>query len=167
MENNLYNSIEDIIESKINSFIDIISKNHDIEIEILKSYWNNNTSTISPKNKEIEKYCSHVYSRGNKKGEKCDVLVKSIKHNYCSKHRGSSKRSPTKKNLIKKPQLIIKTHPTYQNYYYHPETQLLFNKQKLVVGRIDDKDLVKIDEKCREICKTWKFKISQENELIS
>lgn len=161
--------------NKFDNFIKHISEKHDIPENVLLSYWNNDiitplsntpvsTPVSTPKSdssipKTIDT-CNYVYSRGNKKGMRCTKKPKN--GGYCGLHKKSQKaiKSPIKPNtIIEKPKLILKCHPKYKQFYYHLDTNLLFNKNKFVIGKIDEEgNKADLDDISIKLCQEWKFK---------
>ena len=49
------------------------------------------------------------------------------------------------------------------NTIWHPESTLVFKSQKerLVIGRMDDAELIHLDEKCVELAEAWSFNIDE------
>ena len=97
-----------------------------------------------------------------KNGKKCQYTAKYGYNSYCGIHKKSQKaiKSPIKPNtIIEKPKLILKCHTKYKQFYYHKDTNLLFNKNKFVIGKIDDEgNKVELDDESIKLCQEWKFK---------
>lgn len=160
--------------NKFDNFLKQISEKHDIPKDVLLSYWNNtipisnDTNSITPvstpksdtSTSETSDRCNYVYSRGDKKGMRCTKKPKN--GCYCGLHKKSQKaiKSPIKPNtIIEKPKLILKCHTKYKQFYHHKETNLLFNKNKFVIGKIDDEgNKVELDDESIKLCQEWKFK---------
>ena len=62
-----------------------------------------------------------------------------------------------------KGKIVLKKLPNYSNIW-HPDSTLVFKsaKDRTVIGRYVDSELLELDEECLEICKLWKFKPNQE-----
>ena len=58
-----------------------------------------------------------------------------------------------------KRKIILKKLTAY-NTVWHPESTVVFKSQKdrLVIGRMVDKDLIPLDQECLELCDEWNFK---------
>jgi hypothetical protein len=54
--------------------------------------------------------------------------------------------------------LVLKKLSAY-NTIWHPESTLVFKSQKerLVIGRLENNTLIELDDTCLELCEEWKF----------
>ena len=123
--------------------------------------------------------CPYVFAKGANAGEVCGSKPKNGA-TYCSKHKkyeGTEPRSSTKKTLlpttkksivpvvkkvspaIKKPNLILIRHKKI-NKFIHPETGLVFksDKEKIVIGKLDNDKIIDLDESDIDNCKKYGFK---------
>jgi hypothetical protein len=75
--------------------------------------------------------------------------VKIMGNRYCNIH----KKLVSKSVLLKKNKEI--------NKFWHPLTKFVFNKNKLVIGYYDGNKIVELDDKMREMCKRYRFKIKE------
>ncbi len=58
-----------------------------------------------------------------------------------------------------KRKIILKKLTGY-NTVWHPESTVVFKseKERLVIGRFVDKELIPLDQECLELCDEWSFK---------
>ena len=106
--------IEELYEEYINRFLEDVSDRYGIDKSLLKYYWDT-----------LFKGCQYVYIQGDKKNTCCGERVKTIGDTHCKLH----KKINNKSILLKKNKNIDK--------YWHPQTKLVFNNYKLVIGYYD------------------------------
>lgn len=68
----------------------------------------------------------------------------------------TDKKSETKRKIILKK---LSSH----NTIWHPDSTLVFKsqKEKIVVGRFVDEEVVSLDQECIELCESWGFKYDE------
>ena len=130
---------DNIIDEYITILNIKISRRFDIDEDDIKQDWelfNSNT-------------CCYVYSKGSKKGECCENHTHKLDEGFCKYHK--QYEQPKKKRIILKKFL--------DNYYYHPITNLVFSKERRVIGFRCNEKIKDLDEEHRNLCLIWKFKI--------
>lgn len=140
--------------------------------------------TVHQKNKkETISGCPYVFTKGTKKGECCGSKPKTEKI-YCSKHtkfEGTDPKKieelpesrekptirPTQTNnkIEPKPiQRVLRKHKDIGKLW-HPESDLVFKsaKERVVIGKCVENELVSLKKSDLDTCKQWGFKIDEEN----
>lgn len=180
---NFLNGINNQIRDFVTDFCSKISNEHNIDMNELIKLWNQKdsrkkfiqieeqkgksptktspTKTSSTKTsptktpeKNVSGKCVYVFSRGARKGESCNVNV--ISGTHCSKHKKYEKKEEEKVEQI----LYFNTDI---QKYIHKKTNLVFNKDKIVVGILKDKTVHDLSETEIDICKKNRFKYSELN----
>ena len=128
--------IEAVYEVYVDRFLNDVSDRYGIDKSLLKYYWDT-----------LYKGCQYTYIQGDKKGCKCDEKVKIMGNRYCNIH----KKLVSKSVLLKKNKEI--------NKFWHPLTKFVFNKSKLVIGYYDGNKILELDDKMKEMCKRYRFRI--------
>ena len=130
--------------------------------------------------------CQYVYTRKPKTGERCSVKVKNGGC-YCSTHKAYENKSPKEKAVIPKvsksqkespqkesprkesPKKEVIRKPTFRinndiKKHVHPETNLVLKSasDKKIIGKLEDKKIVDLNEEDVETCKKWGFVIDEE-----
>jgi hypothetical protein len=130
--------------------------------------------------------CQYVYTRKPKAGERCTVKVKNGGC-YCSTHKAYENKSPKEKTVIPKvsksqkespkkelpkkesPKKEVVIKPTFIpnrdiNKHVHPDTNLVLKSasDKKIIGRLENKKIVDLNEEDIENCKKWGFRIDEE-----
>ena len=130
---------DDIIDEYITIFNIKLSRRYNIDEFQLRDDWKNfNTNT-----------CCYMFINGEKKGEMCENNTHSLDNGFCKYHKQFNK--PKKKRIILK-KFINDT-------FYHPTTNIVFSKDKKVIGFKKGNKIRKLDEEHIELCKIWRFKI--------
>lgn len=178
---NFLNGINNQIRDFVIEICSKISNEHNIDMNELIKLWNqkesrkkfiqieeqkNKTSPkTSPKTppktspaktpeKNVNGQCIYIFSRGARKGESCNSNVMSGTH--CTKHKKYEKKEE------KVEQLCLYFNTDIQKYI-HKKTNLVFNKDKIVVGILKDKTIHDLSETEIDICKKNRFKYSELN----
>ena len=112
------------------------------------------TSPAKTPEKNVNGQCIYIFSRGARKGESCNSNVMSGTH--CTKHKKYEKKEE------KVEQLCLYFNTDIQKYI-HKKTNLVFNKDKIVVGILKDKTIHDLSETEIDICKKNRFKYSELN----
>lgn len=134
-----FKMFDDIIDEYITIFNIKISKRCNIDEFQLRGDWKKfNTNT-----------CCYMFSNGEKKGEMCENKTGLLEDGFCKYHKKYSK--PKKRNIILK-KFIDDT-------FYHPITNIVFSRDKKVVGYRKGEKIKELDEEHIELCKIWRFKI--------
>jgi hypothetical protein len=130
--------------------------------------------------------CQYVYTRKPKTGERCSVKVKNGGC-YCSTHKAYENKSPKEKAVIPKvsksqkespqkesprkesPKKEVIRKPTFRinndiKKHVHPETNLVLKSasDKKIIGKLEDKKIIDLNEEDVETCKKWGFAIDEE-----
>jgi hypothetical protein len=129
---------------------------------------------VVPKNNA----CAYVFTKGANAGEQCTCKPKDGAM-YCSKHKKyeSTEQKSAKKPVLPVPKKSVvpvtkKVTPPIKKInlvllrnkkldkFYHQETGLVFKseQEKIVIGRIDDDSIVKLNEEDIDNCKKFGFK---------
>ena len=116
-----------------------ISRRFDIEEDKLRQDWELfNTNT-----------CCYVYCNGSRKGELCENNTFLIEEGFCKYHK--------QYNKPKKQKIILKK---FGENFYHSITNLVFSKDKKVIGFRCNESIKELDEEHRNLCDIWRFKIT-------
>tara|TARA_Y100000114_G_scaffold138449_1_gene141459 strand:- start:125 stop:526 length:402 start_codon:yes stop_codon:yes gene_type:complete len=130
---------DDIIDEYITILNIKISRRFNIDEFELRDDWKKfNTNT-----------CCYMFINGEKKGEMCENHTHSLEECFCKYHKQYNK--PKKKKVILKKFI--------DNTFYHSITNIVFSKDKKVIGYKKGDKIRPLDEEHIELCKTWKFKI--------
>lgn len=130
---------DNIIDEYITIFNIKVSRRFDIDEFQLRDDWKKfNTNT-----------CCYMFINGEKKGEMCENNTHQIEDGFCKHHKQYTK--PKKKKIILK-KFINDT-------FYHTITNIVFSRQKKVLGYKKGEIIKPLDEEHIELCKVWRFKI--------
>ena len=129
---------DDIIDEYLTIFNIKISRRFDIDEEELRQDWELfNTNT-----------CCYVYCNGSRKGELCETNTLLLEDGFCKYHK--------QYNKLKKQKIILKK---FNENFYHPITNLVFSKDKKVIGFRCNELIKELDEEHKNLCNIWRFKI--------
>lgn len=130
---------DDIIDEYITILNIKISRRFDIDEFQLRDDWTSfNTNT-----------CCYMYVNGQKKGEMCENATHLLEDGFCKYH--------NQYNKTKKKKIILKKFK--DDTFYHPLTNIVFSKEKKVLGFRKGSKIIPLDEEHKQLCKTWRFKI--------
>ena len=121
------------------------------------------TKKVASKKEKPEKFvCSYVFTKGNRLNETCGCKTKDDSL-FCTKHKKyedleTKKTKPiiptnTKNLILRKNKKLGKM--------VHKETNMVFNNEKIVIGKCIDDTLHKLLEEDIEICKKFSFKYEE------
>ena len=117
---------------------------------------------VSNKEKPEKIVCSYIFTKGNRLNETCGCKTKDDSL-FCTKHKKyedleTKKTKPiiptnTKNLILRKNKKIGKM--------MHKETNMVFNDEKIVIGKCIDDTIHKLIEEDIEICKKFSFKYEE------
>jgi len=125
--------LQDIIQQHILAFIDKLAENEHQKEQMI-AIWNDKP----PKMKLL---CTHILTSGKNIGKKCDKKIssKSTTYKYCTSH---IKYEHIKSSITKEKKVVeimerasIILFKTIGDRLVDPNTQLVFDKKKLVIGK--------------------------------
>ncbi len=131
---------DDLIDEYITILNIKISRRFNIDEFSLRKDWesfNNNT-------------CCYMYCNGNRKGELCENHTHLLEEGFCKYHK--------KYNTPKKKSIILKKFK--DNMFYHVTTNIVFSKDKKVIGYKKGDRLCPLDKEHTTLCELWRFKIT-------
>ena len=126
------------------------------------------TKKVVSKNEKPEKMvCSYIFTKGNRLNETCGCKTKDDSL-FCTKHKKyedleTKKTKPiiptnTKNLILRKNKKLGKM--------VHKDTNMVFNDEKIVIGKCIDDTLHKLLEEDIEICKKFSFKFEENYEEV-
>ena len=133
--------------------------------------------------------CPYIFKKGQNKGTACSKNAKGS-GKYCSKHgkwegseqtprktavpsRKSTVAAPSKKKASSDEDLVLRQLRTKKYHYYDKDTGMVFNKEKEVVGKLDQHStrgknewildsILSLDDNGREVCEARSFQVAGE-----
>jgi hypothetical protein len=164
--NQVKNSFEiqltELIDSQVMIFINKISEKCNLDKDELFALWKEKDSLKEEKpvkkkvNEKVGNICIYVTNTGSK----CTTKIRG-EGNLCSKHKSKSKvtknTEKSVENNIDKSK-ILRMHKKLKKYY-HPETGFVFKSkdEKIVIGKIQDENIEKLNLETINECKSWGF----------
>lgn len=131
---------DDIIDEYITILNIKISRRFNIDEFKLRDDWQFfNTNT-----------CCYVFHNGEKKGELCQNHTESLEEGFCKYHKRFNK--PKKRKIILK--------KFKDDTFYHPITNIVFSKDKKVLGYKCNEIIKELDQEHIDLCILWRFKIT-------
>lgn len=184
---NLYNSIHHTLDKVLFDFTKQVSEKHDINIDELTDFINvlavsqDEDGGIEISRIESEKNsmtCMYRLSRGKNKGKLCPK--KALVNGFCGTHQQHTNfeiQNLTKKSGVGKPKPMSKTQlqiiemlntavpqaetvlKRHELGLHHEETDIMFDENFMVIGRLSGKNIVKLSDYELNLCETngWKY----------
>ena len=150
-------------------FLEAIADQYSIDLDELCAFVN---SIDLETGKEVEKVmtCMHKITRGANRGQFCPV--KAMSNGYCGKHQGSASTAITRatKTVVEKKPKMTKTQQQIIEWLntatpkeetvlkktskglIHEETELVFDEEYMVIGRLNNDKINKLAHFQVELC---------------
>ena len=154
-----------IIKTYINNYIDKISDTCHIDKHILKEIWKEINKPIKKEkiknDYDYNDQCIYIFTRGHKAGERCNKKSRKNKK-CCSQHKNFEDNNIL---LNKNPKQIIIKKNKIIDKYCHNQTGMVFKSKddKIVIGKLIDNSIQKLNDEDILICKTWGFNFKSDS----
>ena len=142
-------------------------ENEEDEIKDKKKMNEDNEETVVCTN------CIYVFTKGDKKSQICGIKTKDS--SYCTKHKKHQVVEKVDKKPLKTEEkvrekcvnIVLVKHKTLEKLY-HPESNLVFksNKERIVIGKCVDNNLIPLKNEDIEECKRWRFNYEEQEENL-
>lgn len=173
----LQTSIKHRLDILFHNFLCTISDHYDIDYDELCTFVDTVNFTSQNKDETKKNTCLHIMSSGKNKGKPCPS--KALDNGYCRKHQATagvtggtlSKKTVKTKEMTKTQLQIIDWLNTAvpneetvlkrrSKGLLNEETDILFNDDHVVIGKLDDKKIEKLSAFEIEICEKhgWQYK---------
>ena len=185
---NLFSNIEYSINEAINSFVEAISKNYQLDSQELKKIWQNvssngippisppkstksspsriRTPAPSPADDENDTKCIMILKSGKSKGNRCSKN-KTSGCDYCGIHKKSVTNDSasvtshdTESTAVKKSvDKVLRKHKVLDKFW-HPESKMVFKSknERVVIGRESNDVVHPLTSEDKEVCIKYGFK---------
>jgi len=154
------NLVIDLFIKHVQSFIKNVSENYDISQDRLAFEWNvlHKHIYVTPKPHR----CIHKMRVGVNIGKLCGAKISCESDEYCNKHLPKQKGSKGSRDGSPK-KFILKQSIHNKEFYIDPDSNLLFNKEKQVIGKEDiEGKITTLDDHDILYCKKIGFEIKKE-----
>ncbi len=188
----LLKKIQNVINESVKSFCDKITENNpELNSEEIYTMWSNMEKTSSERkkaknitdnveetNEKNENGCPYKSSKGKNAGKICGVKAKDGGV-YCATHKKYEGQEAKEKKVLPMPksnssvtstiessQRVFRKHKQLDKLY-HPNTNFVIESKenRIIIGKIVDDKLEKLNEQDIETCKKWNFAYKTDDDV--